>query len=356
MKKHILLLLLCLPLAIQAQVDSKYLEGAVPVVDGKVTFTTDIKAKGLSQEQIFKIVLNWANNRFQPAENMNARVLYNKPEEGNIVAGGEEYIVFTSNALALDRTRIYYHLIANCTEGYCNLTMTRIHYWYDENRDGGYKYKAEEWITDKEALNKSKTKLALVSGKFRKKTIDYKNELFAEVQKALNDQVIASINEETLSVTQEVAVTPVQPTVQVAVKEEKQPQKVTETTPLQPAKEIMPLEEQEKLIKNANRMTITANDEQFEIGKESWGGFGEMFGKKVAFCFIESSKKMGNMLMTQAQEYTISFFTLDSSQPCVVIKCKKLIEQEIKGKAAKNMNPNCAEGKSYNMYVGGILE
>ena len=59
MKKHILLLLLCLPLAIQAQVDSKYLEGAVPVVDGKVTFTADIKAKGLSQEQIFKIVLKY---------------------------------------------------------------------------------------------------------------------------------------------------------------------------------------------------------------------------------------------------------------------------------------------------------
>lgn len=356
MRKYILLLLLCLPLAIQAQTESKYLSGAVPEVDGKVTFTADIKAKGLSQEQIFNIVLNWANHRFQPANNLNARVLYNKPEEGNIVAGGEEYIVFTSNALALDRTRIYYNLIANCTDENCTLTMTRIRYWYDENRDGGYKYKAEEWITDKEALNKSKTKLALVSGKFRKKTIDYKDELFAEVQKALNDQVIASINEETPSTPKEVAVTPVQPVAQVVVEKKPEPQKVTEMVPLQPAKEIMTPEEQEKLIKNANRMTITANDEQFEINKDSWGGFGEMFGQKVAFCFIESSKKMGNMLMAQAQEYTLSFFTPDSSQPCVVIKCKKLIEQEMKGKAAKNMNPNCAEGKSYNMYVGGIVE
>ena len=31
-----------------------------------------------------------------------------------------------------------------------------------------------------------------------------------------------------------------------------------------------------------SRMTITAgNDEQFEIGKECWGGFGQLFGKDV---------------------------------------------------------------------------
>ena len=38
--------------------------------------------------------------------------------------------------------------------------MTRIRYWYDEARDGGEKYSAEEWIVDDMALNKSKTKLA----------------------------------------------------------------------------------------------------------------------------------------------------------------------------------------------------
>ena len=34
--------------------------------------------------------------------------------------------------------------------------MTRIRYWYDEARDGGEKYSAEEWIVDDMALNKSK--------------------------------------------------------------------------------------------------------------------------------------------------------------------------------------------------------
>ena len=53
LKKYILLILLCLPMALYAQVDSKYLEGAVPVVDGKVTFTTSIKAKGMTKVQIY---------------------------------------------------------------------------------------------------------------------------------------------------------------------------------------------------------------------------------------------------------------------------------------------------------------
>ena len=37
-----------------------------------------------------------------------------------------------------------------------------------ENRDGGERYSAEEWITDDMALNKKKTKLAPICGKFRR--------------------------------------------------------------------------------------------------------------------------------------------------------------------------------------------
>ena len=40
---------------------------------------------------------------------------------------------------------------------------------YDEARDGGEKYSAEEWIVDDMALNKSKTKLAPICGKFRQR-------------------------------------------------------------------------------------------------------------------------------------------------------------------------------------------
>lgn len=357
MKKYILLFLMCLPFALQAQVDTKYLEGAIPVIDGKVTFTTDIQAKGLSQSQIYETVLNWANKRFQPKDNLNARVLYSNPEENTFIVGGEEYIVFTSNVLALDRTRIYYHLIVKCANENCNLTITRIHYWYDENRDGGYKYKAEEWITDKYGLNKSKTKLALKSGKFRKSAIDYKDELFAEVQKILNSQVVASISNNVQPSSQNVATTANQPVAKEKNTSTPETKVVSDLVPLQPAKEVINTENQEALIKEATRMTITAgNDEQFEINKEAWGGFGKLFNKKAAFCLIDTQKTMGNMLMSQVQEYTISFFLANNNQPCVVIKCKKLMQQTMSGKEAKNMNPNCMESKSYNMYVGEIIE
>ena len=97
-------------------------------------------------------------------------------------------------------------------------------------------------------------------------------------------------------------------------------------------------------------------DEQFEINKECWGGFGELFGKKVAFCLIDTQKTMGNLLMTQSDNYTISFYTSNNTQPSVVIRCKKLMAQTIDGKEAQKMSPSCIVGKSYNMYVGEILK
>ena len=62
MKNIVTLLLLILPLTLFAQTDKKYLEGAVPVVDGKVTFSTEINVATLTQEQIHETLLEWANN------------------------------------------------------------------------------------------------------------------------------------------------------------------------------------------------------------------------------------------------------------------------------------------------------
>ena len=319
------LILLCLPMILQAQIESKYLEGAVPVVDGKVTFSTSIQAKGMNSSQIYDRVLEWANKYFQPKDNLTPKVLYANPEKAEIIAGGEDYIVFASSYLVLDRTRIYYHLIANCEDEKCNLTMTRIHYWYEEENDGGYKYKAEKWITDKEALNKSKNKLAKVSGKFRQKTIDYKDQMFNEIQSALNGQVIETT-----------------PTVQKT-------EVVKETVEKK-------VGNQEEMINNAVRITLTAgNDEQFEINKESWGGFGELFGKKVTFCLIDTQKTMGNMLMTKSDSYKVTFYSLDN-KPVLTIHCRKLMNQTINGEEAKKMSKNCVAEKSYNMYVGEIIE
>ncbi len=83
-------------------------------------------------------------------------------------------------------------------------------------------------------------------------------------------------------------------------------------------------------------MTITAgNDEQFEIGKECWGGFGQLFGKEVAFCVIDQAKSMGNMLMDQSDNYKISFYKQGNSEPWLIVNCKKLMKQTVTGEEAK---------------------
>lgn len=354
MKKILSLLFIYLPITLFAQTNTQYLEGAVPVTDGKVTFTSEINTPGLSKEQAFDAILQWANNRFQPDEQFNDRVLYHNPEEGDIVIGGEEYLIFSNSSFSLDRTRIYYMMRISCLPEKCNIKINRIRYWYNEARDGGEKYTAEEWITDKYALNKSKTKLYPISGKFRRKTIDLKNELINEINSLLGQKMLEQgiRNTPEAQVANQPTSTPKeQPLVAL--------QPATPVQPAQPLQKAQPTtsDNQESLIAQATRMTITAgNDEQFEISKECWGGFGEFFGKKVAYLLIDTQKTMGNLLMTQSESYKISFFIPNNSQPALVINCKKLMSQNTNGEEAKKMNPSCETGKSYNMYVGEVLK
>lgn len=353
MKKIFFLMLLCLPFIAMAQTESKYLAGAVTLDDGKVSFKTEIQAPSLTRKELYDTMLKWATNRFKPEGKFNARVLYTNEDEGTIAAGGEEYLVFSSSALSLDRTRIYYQLFITCEQGKCNIEMTRIRYWYDEARDGGEKYSAEEWIVDDMALNKSKTKLAPICGKFRRETIDLKDELFKSIQDNLANQVLGS---------QQLATTPPATTatpviiggatatteIQVASTPATTTTVVTTTTSTQS------IDDQ---IKTSARMTVTAgNDEQFEIGKESWGGFGQLFGKEVAFCLIDQTKSMGNMLMDQSDKYKISFYKQGSSEPWLVVNCKKLMKQTVTGEEAKKMNASNDGQKAYNMYVGEVIK
>ena len=53
---------------------------------------------------------------------------------------------------------------------------------------GGKVIRAEEWITDSEALNKTQTKLYPRSGKFRRKTIDRVKEIFEGAMDCAEEQ------------------------------------------------------------------------------------------------------------------------------------------------------------------------
>ena len=193
MKKLLIAMMMCLPIGMTAQnntwempeqgtnaanPDQKYLAGAVPEVDGKVLFHTVIDAPGKSAAQVAEIVRSYMTKMTtEPNQFEQSRIVVDDSVKHEIVGTYQEWLVFKSTALVLDRTRLMYNLIAHCEDGKLDLTMTRIYYLYEEERDP-QTYKAEDWITDKEGLNKKQTKLSRVSGKFRRKTIDRKDYLF----------------------------------------------------------------------------------------------------------------------------------------------------------------------------------
>jgi len=171
--------------ATNANPDAKYLAGAVPETDGRVVFSTTIKAPGKSARQIFNL-LKADFERITKEENQfeQSRVSLADSVKMQLVGNYQEWLVFKNKPLNLDRTRFFYNLIADCRDGEATIQLTRIHYLYDEERTA-MTYRAEEWITDKWGLNRKQTKLARISGKFRRKTIDRKDYLFNRFTKLL---------------------------------------------------------------------------------------------------------------------------------------------------------------------------
>jgi colicin import membrane protein len=96
----------------------------------------------------------------------------------------EEWLVFKSSKLELDRTRMSYAFEVKCEDGRAIVTISHIRYVYDEARKAK-RYVAENWITDKEALNKKGTRLTPLSRKFRRKTVDRKDFLFNKIESLL---------------------------------------------------------------------------------------------------------------------------------------------------------------------------
>lgn len=168
-------------------VEPQYQTGTVPVVNGKVTFEERITADGLTAQEIEEKIGNWIKRRFVEPTVISAK-RYESEQPGTIILKGEEYIVFRNTFLVLNRARIYYYLTITAEEGNCTFNMSRITYWYDdEDEKGGIHMKAENWITDDMAFNK-KGKLKKFEGKFRRKTIDLKNQLVEEIKNELNSK------------------------------------------------------------------------------------------------------------------------------------------------------------------------
>ena len=382
MMKNLLLILCFFPMLALAQEEdqSKYMVGAVPEVNGKVVFSQEINAPNLSKDQIFDAILAWANTRFKTDKGNWGMVAYSNKEEGQIACYGNEYIVFADKTFSLDRAKINYRMNFVCTPGKCNVEVTNITYLYPE--DSRERLAAEEWITDKQAMNKDHTKLINRIAKFRIKTIDLVESLNEGAQKSLGAQN-APVATTTTTTTQQVA--PVQTVATISA---------APGDALQGYKRIAPDKIPGNIIKMLSEdwMLITAgNDQQFNPMTASWGGLGNLYNKPVTFCFINPARYTYD-IMDKGDTYTLTFYTETYrealnycghnsgkdknkvkeagltpittpsgskafSEAWMIIECRKMVSQTINidGIADPELRKQWAGKAMHKMFIGEIL-
>ena len=312
---------LCLPIALQAQKkdDSRYLTGAVPEENGKVVFSKTFSIPGMSQDAVFDRILQWMDARLKKNEN-NSRVVYTKKEEGQIVGLGEEWIVFKQKALSLDRTFVSCQLTVTCQPGLCRFDIEKVRYEY---REGEEEYTAEEWITDKYALNKTKTKLVRGLAKWRRKTVDFVDDHFARLGEALGASAAPTAR-------------PVETAAAPAQQPAARPATARELEPGELTADMMPASSGKLVIAIGtdpfNQTVMTAN---------SGGSLGKVDGKAVVFAIL--SPDQPHEALDQASEYTVRFYPNGATQPSLELQCRKM------------PSPEALEGMP-RTYVGEIIK
>jgi hypothetical protein len=334
---------LCVACSVQAQnkpkevkEDSHYLAGAVPEVDGKVVFSHTYNLPGMLREDVYTSVLNWMQTRLAANDNI-SRVVYTNPDAGQIVGSGDEWIVFSSSALSLDRTRIKYQLSALCEPEKCTLNIEKINFVY---REGEEKYTAEEWVTDAIALNKARTKLVRGLAKWRRNTVDFADNMFKDLAEAL--PAVQSTPAPTEAVTPVPLPAPAPVFTQPATATPTQPAATPATKPLT---EIVPSTLSPDAIKaGAGKLVIIIGSDSFNMTTmtaNAGGSLGQIAGEAVIFTFLAPDQPSGALDL--ANTYTVMFYPNGAKEPSVVLECKKLPA------------PTPMEGQP-RMYVGGIMK
>lgn len=290
----------------QKQDDTRYLEGAVPLVNGKVIFSHEYSLKGMSQDEIYDSVLAWMEQRLKKNEN-NSRILYTNKEKGQIIGIGEEWIIFKKSALSLDRTFITYQLTVTCQPNVCKFNIEKIRYEY---REGEEKYTAEEWITDKYALNKSKTKLVRGLAKWRRKTIDFVDAYFDQL-----GEILSPASAQTAQQAMPSAPAPEQKTVSQQTKQhELKPEELTtDMIPVGTGKLVIVIGTD-----LFNQTIMTAN---------SGGSLGQVDGKTVIFTIL--SPEQPHTALDKASEYNVRFYPNGATQPSIELQCRKMPSPEV---------------------------
>ena len=113
-------------LAVKDIKDWKYIQkGAVPEVDGKVVFTHDIDVNGKSAQQIYDIVYTTLDSLTAKPEQINSSIALINRKAFSIVARYQEWLEFSKSFISLDRTKMNYVIIANCSDNKLHLSLER---------------------------------------------------------------------------------------------------------------------------------------------------------------------------------------------------------------------------------------
>lgn len=169
------------------KIDSIYAEGAVPEVDGKVEWTETIDTKYDAQsnyDRMYAILEALTKTEVQREA---SRIAIVNPTQHIIAAQFVEELTFKKLAFSHDFTDFKYTIIATCSDNKVEVKLCRITYKYEPNTAKPQSYNAEEWITDSKSMNKAHTKLYPINGKFRRRTIDRKNEIFEEIKRKMKE-------------------------------------------------------------------------------------------------------------------------------------------------------------------------
>lgn len=292
MNKYILTLLCTFFVVFaNAQDKSKYLEGAVPEVGGKVIFSKTITPKiAVSDADLYDLMLQWAHSNYgkENTGDLVNRVLLENPAEKNIACYGEMYFVFRSNFIVLDRAKMAYQLIMDINSGKCDVSVRGIKYDYEENNG----VSAEEMISDKVALNNKKDKLNRYYDKFRIRTVDSINQIFNSIDVYLNGSKSQP--------------TPVVSQGAIADLNKNQVQEKPVGT-MNGYKSIAPDKIPAQLM-NGWTLITSGSENNANVMTALWGGTGTFDNKPVAFSIL-NPKTFSVKTMEKEDTYVVSFYT-----------------------------------------------
>lgn len=418
MKNLFLLVFALLPAIAFAQLNegdmSRYLAAdAVPVVDGHVVFADNLELiPGYSQQDVYKVAKGWIETFLKGYDAQTNRIISEKEDE--IVAMGSMEIIFTNNALSYDKATMNYVMTLSYTPQQAGLRIERIRYVYNDGGDVK-KLTAEEYITDENAVNKKRTKLTPITGKFRKRTLDAVDEIFGSFNEAFryySKNGMAEFVKNAPKVMDakpapaaaapaqaQVAAQPVQKPVEAtpapqAAPVAQVPAATAASNPLEGYRQVDPESIPGNFIKMVSKdwMLITAgNSSKFNMMTASWGGIGVLYNKPVAICFINPARYT-YQIIENSDTYTLTFYTeayrdalkycgsksgrdedkvkgsgltplqtpegsMAFSEAWMIIECRKLVSQSISLDAIDNAAEKAkrASQPMHKMYIGEIL-